>query len=236
MSQEDFNTDDLATYLHLTPMQVMRLASRGKIPGRKVGGEWRFPRAEIHHWLEDRIGISDESELLQVESVLETDRTVQSDTVQIAEILKPDLIFPALPSRTKLKVIDRFCKNIADCGMIWDPEKMADAIRQRESLHPTALDNGVALLHPRRPMPGNIAEHFLALAKTSQGIPFGGPRGQLTDIYFLIASANDQLHLKTLARLSRMISRPQFVSTLRELESSSEILQFITESESELTT
>ena len=70
MVHNDFDIDGLARYLHVTPAQVKRLADRGKIPGRKVSSRWKFARADIHHWLEDRIGLSDEEELVEVESVL----------------------------------------------------------------------------------------------------------------------------------------------------------------------
>ena len=46
---------------------------------------------------------------------------------------------------------------------MWEQDKFAEAIRAREVLHSTALDNGVALLHPRRPMHGCLMDPFLAL-------------------------------------------------------------------------
>ena len=74
MPHEDFDLESLAAYLHLLPQKVGRLADRGKLPGRKVGGEWRFSRAEIHHWLETRIGLADEEELVNVEGALRRNR------------------------------------------------------------------------------------------------------------------------------------------------------------------
>ena len=38
MSANDFDIHTLARYLHLAPQQVAKLADRGKLPGRKVGG------------------------------------------------------------------------------------------------------------------------------------------------------------------------------------------------------
>jgi excisionase family DNA binding protein len=58
MATEDFDVDSLAAYLHMMPPQIARLAERGKIPSRRVGGQWKFSRAEVHHWLEQRIGFS----------------------------------------------------------------------------------------------------------------------------------------------------------------------------------
>src|SRR5262245_42062690 len=59
MADADFDLDRLAAYLHMMPDDVQKLAERGKLPGRRVGGAWRFSAAEIHHWMEDRIGLSD---------------------------------------------------------------------------------------------------------------------------------------------------------------------------------
>jgi PTS system nitrogen regulatory IIA component len=93
---------------------------------------------------------------------------------------------------------------------------MEAAIRAREEIYPTTLENGVALLHPRRPMPGILAQPLLGLGVTSSGIPFGGNRGALTDVFFLICSTDDRGHLRTLARLSKVIGAPGFLDALRE--------------------
>ena len=211
---EDFDIDSLAAYLHITPSQVQRMADRDKLPGRRIGGQWRFSRAEIHHWLEDRIGTSDEQELVEVEQVLNRQHSGK-DEIRIAQLLHISNIAIPFSARTKNSVIENICKLAANSGHLWDPAKMADAIRSRETLQTTATENGIALLHPRRPMPALFAESFLALGVTTGGIPFGALRGSLTDIFFLIASANDQIHLRTLARLSRLVAIPEFLDDLR---------------------
>lgn len=211
----DFDVASLAAYLHLAPEQVAKMADRGRLPGRRIGGQWRFSRADIHHWFEKRIGASDSEELKGVEQVLRRQASPSEGSVRLADLLSPDLIAIPLAARTKNSAIDSMCQFAAHSGRLWDTTAMADAIRARESLHPTALDNGVALLHPRRPMPTIIDDSFLALGMTSHGIPFGGPRGVLTDVFFLIASYDDAIHLRILARLSRWIVEPGFVDTLR---------------------
>lgn len=218
MPHEDFNVDELATYLHLTPPQVIKLASREKLPGRRIGGQWKFSKAEIHHWLEEKIGVSDVDELKKVEGMLETDSEKHGELkLKVTDWLRPELIFE-LKAKTRQRVITQICEQCTDLGVLWDPQKMGDAIRQREQLHPTAIDCGVALLHPRRPIPSISGEPFLALGRTFQGIPFGGPRGQLTDLFFLISSHDDRGHLNLLAKLSRLISEEDFVTTIRHEE------------------
>jgi PTS system nitrogen regulatory IIA component len=214
MSYEDFDIDSLARYLHLNLAQVHKMADRGQLPGRKIAGQWRFAQADIHHWLEERIGASDEDELVVVETVLKRHAT-EDDQVSLASMLPLTAIDPSLPAKTRGSVIDSMTQLAARTGLLWDPAKMADAVRVRETLHPTALDNGVALLHPRRPLSSILAEPFLALGKTAGGIPFGGARGTLTDVFFLICSVSDAGHLHTLARLSRLLSLGDFLPQIR---------------------
>jgi PTS system nitrogen regulatory IIA component len=107
-------------------------------------------------------------------------------------------------------------------------------VREREDLHPTALDIGVALLHPRRPLPGILAEPFLALGRTYQGVPFGGVRGGLTDIFFLILATDDRGHLRTLARLSRLLSDGTTLDGLRCCEDPAATWDWIALREAEL--
>ena len=232
MATEDFDIDTLAAYLHLAPQQVMRLADRGKLPGRKVAGRWRFSQAEIHHWFERRIGVSDEGELAKVENVLQRSAPAQQQKdISLVEALPIEAIAVPLKARTRNSVINSMVKLAARTGWLWDPAKMAEAVRSREDMHPTALENGVALMHPRRPMSSILGQAFLALGLTPSGIPFGGGQGILTDTFFLICSTNDRDHLRLLARLSRVISVPGFLKTLHQIPDAQSAQRLIEEME-----
>jgi nitrogen PTS system EIIA component len=235
MSNEDFDVDSLATYLHLTPTQVERMAGRGKLPGRKIGGQWRFSQAEMHHWFEERIGVSDDEELEQVEKVLQSeDKDVEPGELNFAELMPEEIVFIPLDARTKNSLIQTICARTAESGLLWEPGKMAEAINSREQLHPTALDNGVALLHPRRPMPNILAQPFVALGITPNGIPFGGPRGSLSDIFFLLGSTDDRVHLRVLTRLSRIITLPDTLAKIRASESAKDARNILLTAEAEI--
>jgi PTS system nitrogen regulatory IIA component len=215
MAEEDFDVAALAAYLHMLPAQIIKLVDRGKLPARRVGGDWRFSRAEVHHWLEDRIGLSDDSELAALETSLERADKHNEGDISIAALLPLEAIAVPLAARTRNSVITAMTDLAANTGILWDAAKMADAVTAREAMHPTALDIGVALLHPRRPQASILGEAVLALGITSQGIPFGGSSG-LTDVFFLICSTNDHEHLRILARLSRMITDADWLNELRD--------------------
>lgn len=236
MPKSDFNVKKLAAHLHMTPSQVEKLANRGNLPGRKVGGDWKFTRAEIHHWMEERIGLSGEEELVHMESVLDRTTTAHDEPAQsIAELMPIEAIGIPLSARTGGSVIRAMVDLAMGTGLLWDPGKMIEAVQSREEMHPTALENGVALLHPRRPMTSILGEPLIALGRTPTGIPFGGSGGSLTDIFFLICSTEDRGHLRALARLSRILAFPDFLTKLRdEVTDPAEAHQLITQAEQEL--
>lgn len=235
MPDDDFDIAGLADYLHISAAQVAKMADRGQLPARRVAGQWRFSPSEVHHWLEQRIGALDELELGQLETALERSAPPAAEAVSIGELLPLEAIAIPLPARTRSSVITSMCALAAQTGWLWDPERMAEIVRQREDLYPTALDNGVALLHPRRPSPAMLAQPFLAFGRTSQGIPFSGNRGLLTDLFFLILSTDDQGHLRVLARLSRMLADNEFLAALRSAESALQAREAILEREQTIT-
>ena len=222
MQNEEYDLDRLASFLHIEKKQAEKLVSRGKIPGKRVNGEWRFSSIEIHHWLENRLGVLDEEELAKMEGAMARQATSLPEDSSLAGLLAPDRIATPLNAKTRSSVIKSMCELAAFSGLLWDVDRMADAVREREDMYTTALDCGAALLHPRRPMPGILAQPILALGITPRGIPFGDS-GKLTDVFWLICSTDETTHLKTLARLGRILTIPEFLEEIREAESSEEI-------------
>lgn len=213
MSDDDFDLATLANYLHLGVAQVQRLVERGHLPGRRVGGAWRFARAEVHVWMEQQIGVGAETELAHYEGAMR--RAGDFDPLQsVAALLPIAAIDVALPARTRNAVITAMVELAERTGLVWDGPRLIEALRQREEMHPTALDNGVALLHPRRPLPKILGGPLLALGLVQAGVPFGGSRGVLSRVFFLILSVDDPQHLHVLARLSRLVSNEALLNEL----------------------
>jgi PTS system nitrogen regulatory IIA component len=210
----------LTRYLHLPEEQVRKLVDRGMIPSRRVNGESIFSREEVHRWLEHRIGVSDESELGWVEKALDGSVPIgeNEELLTIAELIPPEAIAAPLLAKTRDSVIRSMVQLAVNTGLLWDGNAMSEAVKEREELHSTALESGVALLHSRRPLPGILGDTFIVLGKLVKGIPFGGGLNNLTDIFFLLCSMEDRIHLRILTRLSRLLTFPDFLVKLRELE------------------
>ena len=199
------------------------------------GGRWpangglRRPTS-ITGW-NSRIGLSDEEELLEVEEVLQRSApAAETQEIRLAELLLAELVAVPLQARTRNSVMTHMVELAARSGLLWDPEKMVEAVRQREDMAPTALENGVALLHPRRPMARILSQPLLALGVTRTGIPFGG-RSPMTDVFFLVCSMDDRGHLRTLARLSRVLNQPGLIEGLRQSPDAATARQLILDAE-----
>jgi len=48
--------DEVACYLRVTKRTLYRLAQEGQLPAFKLGGVWRFRRAELDQWIAENTG------------------------------------------------------------------------------------------------------------------------------------------------------------------------------------
>jgi PTS system nitrogen regulatory IIA component len=67
MSHESYTLDELARQLGRDRREIEKLVNRGRIPGRKVGGDWQFHPTEITHWLEQEMKAFTDQQLVAVE-------------------------------------------------------------------------------------------------------------------------------------------------------------------------
>jgi PTS system nitrogen regulatory IIA component len=231
MSNEMMDVDQLALYLQRDAREVHKLANRGYLPGHKVSGQWRFHQAEINHWIENQMHAYTEQELARLETV--PGRVVESPLLVSAMLSEATMAVP-LVAGTKSSVLMEMVKLAEQSWQLYDAPALLEAIRQREEMNSTAMDQGVAIPHPHRPLPNILGESLIAYGRTSSGIPFGAGRGGLTDMFFLVCCRDGRTHLRVLARLSRLLMRPAFVDELRAAETVAETYQVIERAEHEL--
>jgi PTS system nitrogen regulatory IIA component len=225
MGNDTMDLTQLAAYLSRDRRELTKLADRGGIPGRKVGGEWRFAKAEIHHWISTRLHEYDEAELTALESSASGD-------IVIAALLSEACMAVPFRAGTKGSVLRELVNLAEQSWQVYDPAAILTAIQEREEQQSTAMPGGVAIPHLHRPMPNALGETVLAYGRTGSGIPFGAD--SLTDIFFLVLSHDDRTHLRVLARLSRLLLRPGFIDSLRAAETPAETWQVIDAAEKEL--
>src|SRR6516225_7433391 len=117
MGSEMMDMEQLAAYLHRDVRELGKLANRGHLPGRKVGGEWRFSKAEIHRWLEQEMNRLSDQELRSLEPSRNEESEPLLSTLMPAECI--DLNFPA---RTRNSALRELVKLAERSHRVWDPE------------------------------------------------------------------------------------------------------------------
>jgi PTS system nitrogen regulatory IIA component len=232
MENEVMDLDQLAAYLHRDVRDVSKLANRGHLPGKKIGGNWRFASSEINYWIETQMHAFSEAELAALE---QPGHTYRADEPLICSLLTENTIAVPLHASTKPAVLKALVNLAERSWQIYDSEALHDAVKRREELGSTALESGVAIPHPHRPLSTKAqGDAMIAFGRTASGIPFGAPDGGLTDLFFLVSCRDAATHLRVLARLSRMMLRPGFLDELRGAETVSDLLQLLERTEREL--
>lgn len=219
MPHESLTLEQLAAHLGRDRREVEKLVQRGRIPGRRVEGVWRFHPAEIRHWLEQELRGYTSEEL----AVLEESQHVPEIGKEspLAELLTRETVQVPLEARTRRSVLESLIEVAGRTWQVWEPALVLAAVQEREEVHSTGFDNGVAIPHPRNPLPHAIGASLVAYGRTLSGIPFGAPKRALNDIFFLVLCRDSRTHLSVLARLGRLLQVPAFLDELRDAPDSS---------------
>ncbi len=232
MSHESISIEELAVRLGKDRREVEKLVNRGRIPGRKVGGIWQFHPTEIRHWLEQEMRGYSDAELAALE---ETHRSQEAEEdAPILQRMSPETVQVPLPGRSRRSVLESLIEVAGRTWQIWEPAAVLKAVLEREDFMSTGFENGVAIPHPRNPLPELLGQSIVAMGRTPSGIPFGAPRRQLTDVFFLVLCRDSRTHLHVLARLGRMIQIPGFLEWLRAAETSQAAYELIAKTDQSL--
>jgi PTS system nitrogen regulatory IIA component len=229
MGNDTMDLAQLASLLRRDQRELSKLANRGQLPGRKVGGEWRFANAEIQQWLESEMPGLDEAALKNLEEA-----HPEPTEPLITHLLAPACVEVPLQARTPASVMRAMVRLVEQSWQVYDPAAVLSAVQAREERSSTAQENGVAILHPPRPLTDALGESVVALGIAAGGVPFGGAMGRLTDIFFLVCCRDQKTHLRVLARLSRLFLRPGYLDRLRAAGTPTDALHVVRDAESAL--
>jgi PTS system nitrogen regulatory IIA component len=232
MANEWLSLDELAQHLGRDRREIEKLVNRGRIPGRKMAGDWQFHPTEITHWLEQEMREYTDRELALVEH---THRSADvNELTPVCSLLSPETVQVPLEARTKRSVLETLMEVAGRTWQIWQPALLLSAVQEREAVLSTAFEQGVAFPHPRNPLPDALGQSVVAFGRTATGIPFGAPHRGLTDLFFLVLCRDSRSHLQVLARLGRLIQQPGFIDQLRAADDSQTAYQVICEADQHL--
>ncbi len=139
----------------------------------------------------------------------------------ITDILGPDRIVPELRATTKQGVLEELAALLAGATGT-DAAKLLAVLRERERLNSTAIGEGIAIPHGRLPGLRGVVAGF---ARSTPGVDFDSVDKQPARLFFVLVAPDDAaaMHLKALARISRLLKDKDFRARLLELPTREEL-------------
>jgi PTS system nitrogen regulatory IIA component len=129
--------------------------------------------------------------------------------MKIVELIRREMIVPALSSRDKRGILDELAAHIAGQHPRLDRANLLRVLADREALASTAIGEGVAIPHAKLPAVGEIVA---CLGRAHGGVDFGSIDGSPTSLFFVLVAPENSTgaHLKALARISRVFKDAEF--------------------------
>jgi PTS system nitrogen regulatory IIA component len=148
--------------------------------------------------------------------------------MKITEILSADMVVPDVAGTTKPQVLRELARPLAAKHHELDLAAISAVLAERERLGSTAIGDGIAIPHGK--MPG-VQQILGTFGRHSRGVDFDSLDGRPTHLFFVLVAPEDStsLHLKALARVSRLFKDGAFRERLMSANGAEEIFRLIVE-------
>ena len=215
---------EAADYLRLSEKTVSRMAQEGRIPGQKLARQWRFQRSSIDSWMAGRATPVDQQQL-------PPEATGLPQPLTVANAISPAHISVNLTAPDKNGVLRELCALVLDPREERLFETLLQALKAREDLCPTCVNEGVAIPHARNALVGLVDIPVLAYGRHNHGVDFGALDGRPVHHFFLLCAPNVRQHLRLLSRLARLVNNPDFRANLTAARQPDDVIALIREAE-----
>jgi PTS system nitrogen regulatory IIA component len=107
------------------------------------------------------------------------------------------------------------------------PKKLETLLFEREKQASTALGKGVAVPHPRYPLPISKTQSRVDVFFLSTAVEWNAPDKQPVHTLFLLLSAESSHHLKILSQIAGLLRQADIEDFLQQAPSQDELLDYI---------
>jgi PTS system nitrogen regulatory IIA component len=148
--------------------------------------------------------------------------------MKVIDFLQPERIVANLSAKTKPAVLSEMSAHLAELEPGVDAESLRKVLEERELLASTAIGDGIAIPHGKLDSVGRLVG---ALGRSVEGIEFESIDGKPTHLVFMLVApaSSTGIHLKALARLSRLFRDPDFRQRLLVAPTREAMYQVISE-------
>jgi len=215
-------TRELANYIKLNEKTIIRMAQNGKIPGVKVGSQWRFHLAAIDRYLQNDLIESPNDDL---DLIIRT----KEDVLPLSRLADLKFIEINSPAKTSEQVLIELCKIAYAGGLTSKDNNLLKELKQRERMLSTAVGNAVALPHPRHPSPQLFKEPKIIILRSKTGVDFDAFDKKLVNLFFMPCSSNEFVHIRLLAKISKLLHISGVTKQIINAETKEQIMRLLLE-------
>ena len=145
--------------------------------------------------------------------------------MKICDVLHKDAILADLRAQNKKGILEELVAPVADIAEV-QQEDLVRVLLERERLGSTGIGGGIGIPHGKMK---NLENLVLGFGLSRKGVDFESLDGKPAHIFFLLVTPENStgLHLKLLARISRILKNETFKNRLLEAGDRDEILGII---------
>lgn len=146
--------------------------------------------------------------------------------MKISELINNDLITLDLKSTNKKDVIRELASYLDKADKITSLDAYVEAIEEREAQGSTGVGYGVAIPHAKSE---SVKSPALVFGKTDTPMNYESSDNDDADLFFMIAApkGGENLHLQTLAKLSRKLIHEEFRDALRAASTKEDVMTIL---------
>ncbi|MBW2176975.1 MAG: PTS sugar transporter subunit IIA [Deltaproteobacteria bacterium] len=145
--------------------------------------------------------------------------------MKILEVLQKEAILENLKSKDKKGIIEELVAPVAKVANVSE-EGLVRVLLDRERLGSTGIGGGVGIPHGKLK---NLENIVLGFGLSRKGVDFDSMDGKPTHVFFLLVTPENStgLHLKMLARISRLLKNESFKERLINAAGQDDIFNII---------
>jgi nitrogen PTS system EIIA component len=145
--------------------------------------------------------------------------------MKITEVLYKEAILVDLKANDKKGVLEELSKPISQIAGI-NQQELVRVLMDREQLGSTGIGGGIGIPHGKLK---NLDNLILGFGLSRKGIDFDSMDKRPSHIFFLLVTPENStgLHLKVLARISRLLKNDDFKEKLFQISDAEELLNEI---------